>query len=428
MLKNGVTNRSLFEYMFTFFLCFILLKPTPTKLLGNVLAMRLFDMIAIMIIILIISFAFKYPNVFLIKKEVFRVVPMILLILLAFISLVSQYIASVILVIPTVSNDLFELYRYFYYFLVFFLGYISGTIFETKRFERIFLSIGGLVIFIAILQYYNPMNVQNLISLVYTDEKLRSVHTSNPRVFGSMYNANWFGVFTAIWTSYLFHLFSNSRFKSSVLWFLFLLYGFFGVYISGSRTAFILTIIGIIVSIIFSLYKNFNVKKVVILLTFISGLNVLLSIASENSKRFNEFYLAIKDGNLLEVSSFEGRVSTMSDSMDYALINPLTGIGFGNFYSLLPHNSYLLIFIQFGIVGTAVFLTFFMYNIIHNSIKFVKCNKESESIVMLGLLTGIIFIVAMLTGEYINSIQLISFYMLLIGYVFGLKEFKEVKS
>ncbi|WP_342508558.1 O-antigen ligase family protein [Sporosarcina sp. FSL K6-2383] len=420
MIKIKFTHKEIFNYLFAFFFIFILFKPSPTRLLGEILGFKLFDILAFLIVLLIALFMFKYPSSLFVEKKIFSVFPIRILSLISILSLMSQYIATIFLGLPTVLNDLFEMYRYFYYIIVFIIGYIAGTLYESRRLKFLFLISGGIVTFIALLQYFNPMNVQSIISILYTDIKLRSISTSNPRVFGSMYNANWYGVFASIWASYTFVLLQNARMNIKIIpRILIFLYGVFGVVMSGSRTGFILLLLGVLIALVFSLFKRISFKLIGISLFFIAGFSILLPKIIEKSQRFNELYLALKTGSLRNVSSFDGRIETMSSSIEYALINPITGIGFGNFYELLPHNSYILVFIQFGLIGFVCFVLFFVYNSLKMSQGFINNKSEDNHIIMLGLQTNFIFITAMLTGEFINSIQIMSIYLLLIGYVIG---------
>jgi len=406
--------------MYVVFFCFILFKPTPTNLLGNVLAVKLFDAIAVIMVLAILLFTLSNSSTLQLSYRIFNNKSIIILLIFAVLSLISQFIASIVIGQPTVLNDFFELYRYIYYLLVFFLSYISGSLISPEIIQKVFLIGGGGVVLIATLQYFNPLDVQVALSYIYTEEKLRGLGANNPRVFGSMYNANWFGLFSAIWTSYIFYMLQKSSVSKRILWLTLFSFGLFGIYISGSRTGLILMIVGLIVTISLSLYKSFKIKNIIISLLVVFGIYGLIPLIREKSSRFNELFIAFSSGRFDEVNSFEGRISTLTNSLEFASINPLTGIGYGNFYSLLPHNSYLLLLIQFGFIGLTVISIYFAYNIFNITQKFMKSSASNENVYLIAILTAIILNVGMLSGEYINSIQLMSFYMLIVGYSIGL--------
>ncbi|PIC67985.1 hypothetical protein CSV78_04115 [Sporosarcina sp. P16a] len=420
MASRNVSVRNLFKFMYVFFLCFILFKPTPTNLLGDFLAVKLFDAIALIIILIILLIILINSSALQISYKSFNNKSIIILLIFAYLSLLSQFIASIVIGQPTVLNDLFELYRYIYYFLVFFVSYISGSLIKPAIIQKTFLIGGGGVVLIAILQYFNPLNIQVALSYIYTEEKLRGLGANNPRVFGSMYNANWFGLFAAIWTSYIFFLLQKSDISKRILWLVLLSYGIFGIYVSGSRTGFVLMVLGLIVTILLSLCKSFKIKNIIISFLVVFGIYNFIPFIREKSNRFNELFIAFGTGRFEGVSSFEGRISTLKNSLEYASINPLTGIGYGNFYNLLPHNSFLLLLIQFGIIGLTVISMYFAYNIFIITRKALKSSISNENVYLIALLTAIILNVGMLSGEYVNSIQLMSFYMLIVGYALGL--------
>lgn len=406
-------NKNIFILLFVY----LILKPSPTNLFGDMWGLKIFDMLVFIFSILIFLYWSMYKKTKrLLRKDnnAFKI-SLLIITLFGFWTLLAQNIAvlgnfSSVIVI----QDLFELYRYFSYVLLFYLAYVYTVNYGSNTLINYFGFATIISIVIAILQYFNFGGVRSIISWIYTEEKLRGIESTNPRVFGSFYNANWFGVHLSIFANYYLYMLLNKR--NIIKNIIYVVLGVFGIYISGSRTGIILFLLGFLIIFIIIILRNLNYKKILILITLLILLKNIFEFIVSKNNRINELYTALVNMDFSNIDSFTGRIESAYNFKELIYINPISGIGYSNALNLLPHNSFLLILIQFGIIGATLFTAFWIFTFIFILIRVTKSVKE---IYLLGLLSVSLYCVSMFTGEYINSIQLASVIFIVLGAVYG---------
>src|SRR5699024_1715001 len=152
-----------------FALYFFVLRPSPTRILDNALAVRLFDIISIILVIMLTLLLIKGNrfNDYKIKNS------FLLFILLLFWSVFSVLISALVLNRVVSWLDLMESTRYFYYFVLLIFGYIASKYITVNSLIK-HLSVALIItVGIALLQFFNPFNFNELITYIYTDAKLK---------------------------------------------------------------------------------------------------------------------------------------------------------------------------------------------------------------------------------------------------------------
>jgi len=172
----------------------------------------------------------------------------------------------------------------------------------------------------------------------------------------------------------------------SKLFFLFFVVNFLAVFFILGRTGYFISLI-IVPYILVKLFKKGDIKFLISViftgLIFIVSLNFSPFI-KERVKSFQEetvSYLNSKNPLNESDTSTSQRINYALNSMKIALDSPIIGFGTGSFKNTFidklaelkgdsitdnPHNQYVLIFFQFGIVGIFFYLLMFFYMLKHS--------------------------------------------------------------
>lgn len=276
-----------------------------------------------------------------------------------------------------------------------------------------------IVFVVSIIQLINPPLLGDIIRAIYGSEKLRDITSGNARVYGTFYNANWFGVYLVFFLAWLnsSFIYKKITFKKyivsgSLLAMLLI--------VSGSRTA----MVGAIICILFQFVDIKNKKNVAFL--SVASMIVFLGVRSIAYK------VPELDGTLRRFTStidiFRAQGTSISElnparwnswmrTIDLIKDNLFFGSGSTSVIGI-PHNSYLYLFNMFGLIGaisiiTLVF-TFFYFRRLE-SVKFDRNRVINKW--KLGFMPA--FLVMSLTAEFMVTTQV----MLLVIYIYAVGMF-----
>lgn len=406
--------------IFIFLIYFFVLRPSPTRVLGDIVASSLFDFLSVLLVLMVIVTIVKDKDKFNIKYDY----TFLLYILLFLWSTVSLVISTLVFNNLVNLTDLFALTKYLYFFLVLVVGYNISRYVEINVFLKHVFIATIISVTVSILQFYNPLNINNLISYIYTDEKLRDITTGNARVFGTLYNANWFGVYLSFIVPIAMSSILIPQSKKKVLKVLpiiTVIMASIGILLSGSRTAIIVSIIGLLFTFIFSFINKPNYKVVILPVTLILLIGFLFNNIDLNVKRFDELTSLMKSESTIgNVQSASGRVVRMEEGMAMFYDNPILGVGLSSTTELNAHNSYVTLLYRHGLIGLFIVLLFYIIYYFSFFNNFKKGRNIEHKYYSIGLTGGITaFLIATLLGEYMNSIQLYSIVLLNIGISYG---------
>lgn len=250
----------------------------------------------------------------------------------------------------------------------------------------------GAIVFFQLLHFF-PFT--DWVHFLWGSEKLRSLQSSSPRVYGSFLNANWFGVyavFLAVCTWGLFQMRQIGKYSFAMN----LLISFAFILISGSRTAVIgVAVAGASALLVVSAQRSrfYFVRTTLGMLlgfaTILLGVQVLLE-----GSRLLRRWLELFTGDV--VVSAEGRFKTWSISWSRVWDNPVVGSG----VSGVPHNSYLATLEAFGLIAGGLVLGLYVALV---GSSWVLAKKREASIAV-PILTA--FSVMALTAEFFYTTQL----------------------
>lgn len=197
------------------------------------------------------------------------------------------------------------------------------------------------------------------------------------------YNANEFGFIFAYGTTIAVFL-AHDR-KSKLYWIIAIFFVFCNLF-SGSRTAFAVMIIALVVYTMGFYYVKGGIdrlgKGIFIIVLLLIGVWVLIMnnefLFSILGSRIESFYFTLFRGQSTE-GSVTTRVGMMRDSITIFSQAPLLGHGLDYFkavsgYNTYSHNNYTELLVSIGLIGTIVYYSLFL-RILYKSIKLLKETK-----------------------------------------------------
>lgn len=218
-----------------------------------------------------------------------------------------------------------------------------------------------LIAFIGIIEYFNYDLMSKVLSIFREKQYLYG------RVSSMFENPNHFGSFMAVsLTIGMYFLIKEIGKKKFIIGNI--LIGI-GVLFSGSRSAMIVSLIGIFM-IIYNLnkYSDFKIKKRYVYL-IISVLMIVIILNQEEISRLNLIIDGIKSRDFDMISGNRGIIWSNAISMlDY---NPLFGIGNGNVQKEMinymdqgfgTHSLYISLLVENGIIGFVSFFVFILFS------------------------------------------------------------------
>lgn len=209
----------------------------------------------------------------------------------------------------------------------------------------------GAIVFFQLMHFYP---VTDWVHWLWGTDKLRSLQSTSPRVYGSFYNANWFGVysvFLAVCAWGLFHIRQIGKLSFA----LHLIVAVAFIVVSGSRTA-LIGLAVVVVSALLVLGVQRGIRQFVrVTVGLVLGLVVILFSAGRFlDERFLKRWLELFSGE--NVFSVDGRLATWASSWSRVSEYPLVGAGVMS----ISHNSYLTTLEAFGLMFGGLVLGFYV--------------------------------------------------------------------
>ena len=219
-----------------------------------------------------------------------------------------------------------------------------------------------------------------------------------------------------------------SIFKQS-LYILFIAVSTFNMFITGGRAGHIMFFAAIIILI----FQYFNISKVKALFLSILTIVVIFLSAYYLSPLFEDrvqsLFHDIALFNEYANTSVGARITFLINSFEMFYNNPLLGVGVGDFpneYAKLnevnspkveltvqPHNMYMLVLAQLGIVGLISFLWIFI-------VQFTEAfNSNHKFIRHLGIAMPLLFGLIMLSDSYLLGHYTTNLYILFSAFIYG---------
>lgn len=252
---------------------------------------------------------------------------------------------------------LFRILYYIFFFAVFLWPWLTSDPKAIDKLASIIVVSLYPMVFIVFFQLVQVPLFTEIVHFCFNLDKLRSLESTSPRVFGSFFNANWFGVYIVTAfnsTGYLFkrHILSYKKFFP-LLFICFIL-----LFMSGSRTAFLTVAISLVYILsCFQGRSDRHSKKIFsifsFLLIFVLSINLfdLFRLFALFSKRFALFF-----NQGFEIISATKRFEEWREALSFWMISPIFGPGMTG----TPHNSYLTTMLNFGLLGTCFLIIFLM--------------------------------------------------------------------
>lgn len=137
----------------------------------------------------------------------------------------------------------------------------------------------------------------------------------------------------------------------------------FAVILTGSRGGFLVALVGLLVIPFTFKYVRRSIRAAVVMLAVAAAVVVIPMIPTENFERIAETSSEISDGNVSNRSQIWGAGLVIYEQ------HPIFGIGTLSFprevetvlgYSIPMHNAFLLVLVEFGIVGFILFAANFV--------------------------------------------------------------------
>lgn len=210
-----------------------------------------------------------------------------------------------------------------------------------------------IIFLVCIIQLFDPPFIGSIIKSMYGTIKLRTIWTEYPRIYGTFFNANWFGVYLVFYLTWLNSNLKNKKISVSRFILSIILLSMLFI-ISGSRTA----IFGAMVSLFFQFIGRKQIKYIfiysTIIIVMIITIGYFLSYTNLLDKTLNRFILTfnILTQEGLKMSKLNpGRWNSWIYTYNKFVDSPIIGTGYIGDY--IPHNSYLYFLNMFGLVGAA---------------------------------------------------------------------------
>jgi len=314
------------KILISIYILFILLYPCQLEILGITYAK---------ILLVISSGLFVYQMILLRKKEknfelINKLKNSILFYFLVGIFLFTvcvliSNIISIILGNKLYINNVFEILRGFLYIITIINCYIfiEETSDNKNIFQKLLLFSIVLTLIVSFIQYFNLFNINSLYikQIAPTQYKTLLNNYPSPRIVGLTGNPNVFGCLLSIYLIFvLYKIIKNDKIinknKSDLYYILFILLRI-AIYMTGTRSAFIISIASELVLFIIMIIKNRQIKNLMIKFLIIIICEVLMLISLPNSMTWRVKHLM----NLDNIKSWNVRIEHNQDIIDDIITN-----------------------------------------------------------------------------------------------------------
>lgn len=385
----------LLKYLFLILILIFPLGEVARIQLGNNIAVTVND-----IFLIVVAGVWIFLKVRNKKKELNKnfLKPFLIFIALCVLSLIVNL---GLLSFVQLSVAFLYLLRWILYILLFFITSDFDLNFK-KKIPQFLIIAGTITVILGYVQYFFYPNLRNLYYLGWDDHLYRMFSTFlDPNFAGAFFVLN-FILVTKFFIDYL----RSKNYRFSLLFFVLSTLSLGSIFLTFSRSAFLMLIGSSFVLLI--LEKKL---KWIVLLLIIS-----LVVFTASSKNFY-----IENLNLFRIASSEARLESVNNALKIIKDKPLTGVGFNAYRyaqvrygfrniegSSLSHadagtdNSFLFILATTGVFGFLAFL-YLLFKILSVSLKESKKEKSSLnktiSIIIFSALIGII-----INSFFINSL------------------------
>ena len=221
------------------------------------------------------------------------------------------------------------------------------------------------------------------------------------------------------------------KFRTTV----YLILSVFGLYLSGKRAHFGFCFLALLITYYYMVYlkgkNNSRLNRAVGLITISSAGFFCLWIVSflVEGTLINEIFDTIGSLGDSNVDVTTGRVDFWLVAIQLFKSNPILGIGWKKFFELKfygqsydVHNIYLQLLCETGIIGTMIFVLFFIV-FIRKTLKIIR-NRNTEAsskrIAILSLFYQIFFLLYGITGNPLYDSSYYKFYFILAAFINGI--------
>jgi O-antigen ligase len=414
------------EVLFTLWLVFCVIRPYPVAFFGDLLAGRLIDTIAIIIIglfWLIVAVSRRWK----IKTSAIY----LFFVVLFTTQLISFAWGKYVYNIDVGPRDFYELYRYPYLFFIFSLAH-NMDFDDPKVLKKYlvypFIILGLLEMGFIAFQISNH-EFKVLSTLLYG---------GNPEItrpIGTFYNPNFLGHFLGIYFIFLLSilLLTDKKTKAFVITIALMITLYF-IFVTSSRAALVATVFAsFFVVLIFyfkvraiSLLKRTSKLLRLVLVACIVAILLFLSNIYLSS-RFAELSELIQTGDISAVPNLQARFDMWKMSLHYFQTSPLLGLGPAKYFTPTTcyDNNYVNFLVRYGIIGLAILLSFLIY-LFFRPLGMLRKAKSSLVIAFLLGFLGILFslMIGMFAADLFSSQQLMGIVMAFAGAALGISSRK----
>ena len=220
------------------------------------------------------------------------------------------------------------------------------------RVQRVFV---GLVFIVVAAQLFLTGGFQSFVHAAWGTEKLRGLAFSAPRVYGTFYNANWFGITMALVLTHVVWRGIQNGWHSPDLLMAGLTTG--ALIATGSRSSALAAGVGVI-TVVYALLERSRgrvILRSIVSAAIVGGTTYALFDLTDvfsRSGRFADFAKMLNTGQIQAVNSAQVRIDIWQMYLEGISASPFLGRGQIG-YEVTAHNSYLFAASLFGIIGGA---------------------------------------------------------------------------
>lgn len=278
-----------------------------------------------------------------------------------------------------------------------------------KQLRKILLFCFWYNFIIVIIQLLAIPGIGNIVYELYGSNKLRNIWGGYPRVYGTFFNANWFGVYLVFMISYFTTSYCDDDKLDKYLFNI--LIAAVMLFVSGSRTAVIGSVISIVV--VLALSRKFSsILKVfsVVFVIFLLVVNIAnrIPLLAKTMKRFSSYFTILFSSDEFSTADVAGsRWEQWGKSMTLLKESPIFGNVLGD---TIPHNTYIAVLIRFGLLGSII-LALLLFSLIIQ-IRGLRVNKKYwRWAVSFSISIGVI----MMSGDYLFSTQVMLLFLIIVS-------------
>lgn len=292
---------------------------------------------------------------------------------------------------------------------------------------------------VAMIQLLNPPGLGPLVYALWGEDKLRSLASGYPRVYGTYFNANWCGVFVAWCVTYLVATWRTGS-RTPLRQGLLLSAALFLLIVTGSRTGILATAAGATVAGLaqvdlarfgrVQLRRRSGFTGLVVVAAAIAVIVVAVRRLdlSRFATRFVELAMLLSAPGEAEVGTLESRFRAWGQGLELFWSAPIFGVGGSTETTgIAPHNGYIAMLAHFGVVGAAG-LSLFVVCACILARRTLGGDPGSRGLHAWFFGFTAALSVAMMAGDFIYTSRLIFLWLLVLAFAVGQAEFARSRN